>query len=50
MKTYEMIKWYKGFIVMTRRGVNNSERFYFKTKTAANAKIKALKAEGYVVA
>ena len=35
MKTYEMIKWSKGFIVMTRRGVNNSERFYFKTKTAA---------------
>ena len=50
MKTYEMIKWYKGFIVMTQCGVNNSSRFYFKTKTAANAKVKELTAQGYMKA
>lgn len=50
MKTYEMIKWYKGYIVMTQCGVNNSNRFYFKTKTAALTKVKELKLAGYVAA
>jgi hypothetical protein len=35
---------------MTNCGVNNSNRFYFKTKTAAAAKEKELKREGYVKA
>ena len=50
MKTYEIIKWYKGFMVMTNCGVNNSNRFYFKTKTAVTAKEKELKRAGYVKA
>jgi hypothetical protein len=50
MKTAEMMKFGKGFYVMTRLYGRAMSREWFKTKTAANARIKELKKEGYEVA
>ena len=50
MKTVEMIKWGKGYYVMTRCYGQAMTREFLKTKTAANARVKDLKKEGYVEA
>ena len=50
MKTAEMLKFGKGFYVMTRENGRAMAREWFKTKTAANARMKELKKEGYEVA
>lgn len=50
MKTYEMLKWGKGYYVTTRIYGHAHGREWFKTKTAAAARVKALKGEGYVEA
>ena len=47
MKTVEMIKFGKGFYVMTRVFDRAEGREWFKTKTAANARVKELKQKGY---
>lgn len=47
MKTVEMISWGKGYYVMTRHMEHAENRFFFKTKTAAQAKVKELKRAGY---
>ena len=48
MKTVEMIKWGKGYYVMTRYMGRAVTREFIKTKTAANTRVKELKKEGYV--
>lgn len=48
MKTYDTIKWGKGYYLMTRIYGMAQGREYFKTLSAMNARIKVLKAEGYV--
>ena len=50
MKTVEMIKWGKGYYVTTRFQGRAIAREFIKTKTAANARVKELKKEGYVEA
>lgn len=50
MKTYEAIKWGKGYYVMTRNHGRAESREWVKTKSAVNIIIKALKAKGYVEA
>lgn len=50
MKTVEMIKFGKGFYVMTRENGRAMARQWFKNKTQANARVKDLKHEGYTVA
>ena len=48
MKTVEMIKWGKGYYVMTRCMGRAIDREFHKTKTAANNRVKELKKAGYV--
>ena len=48
MKTVEMLKFGKGYYVMTRYQGHAMAREWFKTKTAAGARVKALKKDGYV--
>lgn len=48
MKTVEMLKWGKGYYVMTRYMGHAVNREWFKTKTLATAKVKELKKAGYV--
>lgn len=48
MKTVEMIKFGKGYYVMTRYMGQAQAREWYKTKTLAGARVKALKKEGYV--
>lgn len=50
MKTVEMLKWGRGYYVMTRIFEHAKDREYFKTKTAAIARVKELKKMGYVEA
>ena len=50
MKTYETLKWGKGYYIMTRVNGMAQGREWVKTKTEMNAKVKDLKAKGYVVA
>ena len=50
MKTVEMLKWGKGYYVMTRVYDRAESREWYKTKTLANAKVKELKKAGYVEA
>ena len=50
MKTVEMIKWGKGYYVMTRYMGQALAREFIKTKTAAAARVKELKKAGYVEA
>lgn len=47
MKTVEMLKWGKGYYVTCRKFGKTVSREYIKTKTAATARVKALKKEGY---
>ena len=50
MKTIEIVTLSKGFYLTTRYGGMAQAREYFKTKTALNARVKALKGEGYALA
>lgn len=50
MKTYEMLKWGKGYYVTVRMYGRAYSREWFKTKTAAAARVKVLKGEGCVEA
>ena len=50
MKTIEIVIMPKGFYLTTRYNGRTQNREWFKTKTALNARMKALKAEGYAVA
>ena len=50
MKTYETLKWGKGYYIMTRTHGHAEGREFFKTKTAMSARIKELKAKGYAEA
>lgn len=47
MKTVEMLKWGKGYYVMTRVNERAEAREWYKTKTLASAKVKELKKAGY---
>lgn len=47
MKTVEMIKWGKGYYVTRRQYGREIGREFIKTKTAATARVKAWKKEGY---
>ena len=48
MKTVEMLKWGKGYYVMTRYMGRAINREWYKMKTAAGARVKELKKDGYV--
>lgn len=50
MKTYESIKWGKGYYLMTREHGMAKDRVWIKTKTELNDRIKFLKRQGYVAA
>lgn len=50
MKTYETLKWGKGYYIMTRANGHAEGREFVKTKTAVNQRVKELKAKGYVAA
>jgi len=50
MKTVEMLKWGKGYYVMTRINERAAGREFFKTKGAAGARVKELKKAGYAEA
>ena len=50
MKTMNIVTMTKGFYLTTRYNGKAQNREWFKTKTALNARVKALKAEGYVIA
>ena len=47
MKTVEMLKWGKGYYVMTRANGRAEGCEWYKTKTQANTKVKELKKAGY---
>ena len=47
MKTVEMLKFGKGYYVTTRLYGQAKTREFFKTKTAATARVRSLKKEGY---
>ena len=49
MKTIDIVTMPKGFYVTKRYSGQAQRREYFKTKTAMNTYVKALKAEGYVI-
>ena len=49
MKTIDIVTMPKGFYLTTRYNGRAQNREYFKTKTALNARVKALKAEGYTI-
>ena len=46
-KTVEMLKWGKGYYVMTRINGQFATRDFIKNKTTATAKVKELKKLGY---
>lgn len=48
MKTLDVVTLYGKYYLTTRYNGRAIDREYFKTKTALNARIKVLKAEGYV--
>ena len=50
MKTYETLKWGKGYYVMTRANGRAEGREWIKTKTEMNARVKELKKAVYVEA
>ena len=50
MKTYETLKWGKGYYVMTRANGRAERREWCKTKTEMSGKVKELKKAGYVEA
>lgn len=47
MKTVEMLKFGKGYYVMTRVNEHAQGREWFKTKGLATARVKELKKQGY---
>ena len=49
MKTLDIVTMPKGFYLTMRYNGRAQNREYFKTKTALNARVKALKAEGFAV-
>jgi hypothetical protein len=49
MKTLDIVIMPKGFYLTTRYNGFCQNREYFKTKTALNDRVKALKADGYTV-
>ena len=50
MKTLDIVVIYGKYYLTTRYNGRAQNREYFKTKTALNARIKALRKEGYVEA
>ena len=50
MKTIDIVTMPKGFYLTTRYNGRAIDREYFKTKTALNARVKALKGEGFTLA
>ncbi len=50
MKTIDIVTMPKGFYLTTRYNGRAIDREYFKTKTALNARVKALKGEGFALA
>lgn len=50
MKTIDIVTMPKGFYLTTRYNGMCLNREWFKTKTALNARVKALKADGYTIA
>jgi len=50
MKTYETLKWGKGYYVMIRAYGHAEGREWYKTKTAVNERVKELKKMGYAQA
>ena len=50
MKTLETITMPKGFYLITRYNGRTMAREWYKTKTALNTRVKALKAEGFTAA
>lgn len=49
MKTLDIVTMPKGFYLTPRYNGRAMNREYFKTKTALNARVKALKGEGFVI-
>ena len=49
MKTIDIVTLYGKYYLTTRYNGRAQNREYFKTKTALNARVKALKAEGYAL-
>lgn len=47
MLTYETVKWTKGYYITTRINGRAISREWFKTRTAVDAQVKALRAKGY---
>lgn len=50
MKTLDVVVLYGKFYLTTRYNGKAQNREYFKTKTALNARLKELRAQGYKVA
>lgn len=50
MKTIDVVTMPKGFYLTTRINGRAMNREYYKTKTALNARMKALKGEGFTLA
>ena len=50
MKTLDIVTLYGKYYLTMRYNGRAQNREYFKTKTALNARVKALKAEGYTLA
>ena len=49
MKTLNIVTMPKGFYLTARYNGTMRSHEYFKTKTALNARVKALKGEGYIL-
>jgi len=49
MKTLNIVTMPKGYYLTARYNGNMQKHEYFKTKTALNARVKELKAEGYAL-
>ena len=47
MKTYETLKWGKGYYVLTRVNGHAEGREWYGTKTEMNSKVRELKKAGY---
>ena len=50
MKTLNIVIMPKGYYLTARYNGNTQSHEYFKTKTALNERVKALKGEGYTLA
>ena len=49
IKTIDIVTLYGKYYLTTRYNGRAQNREFFKTKTALNARVKALKAEGYTI-